>query len=604
MNDIDVEERLFEEIDTLIETAETLLTFRDLHATSQCTNAGITYLFAMHSEFSSLIENYLVLLKRDLGMFVDMAAAFMEYDDPTHSLSVTDVYQGRAYSSTISFAAPTFSYSPDFSNSDEWQFKKEDLNYISANVIEDMVVLISNLREYETAINSFCESDSFRGEAAYAAKDYFARIHRTIINGFSETAQVIISYVTYYWNDYIYHSLLQGEGETYAYYKPSIISYMNLVQDQIDSMRAIHSQFSESSEQFRNETSYVYDYSSIEPSLPPVTGALISLIDRADDIIAAVEGNESTFLDSYKICIEDSFQVLTSLLNDVLSNVQGRNDYYYPPADGQDPIGLDEYNSQINAIRAENEANNTEVICEGVTRAGGINREVARFNLEIQQRDQLIVDAGIVILSIIALLLSGGMGAPIIVQILGALIGVGQISFHSANAVEHAENLYDAANNNPGAGHNAFNTIRDIVFNGNQTVYDAVQSVFDVLGDIIIPGLNPNGALSSYEIIGRNLIVHIGSEWIEITLESIDNAVIEQLAEMGYEGGINTASENMNGGDTTFSEEVLDVDVESGFGLVETAIDLLHEEDMYTESYLTEDTYTEDSLRDMGVISC
>ncbi len=606
MSEIYLEEDRFLHEMTRIKHRAELLTMPMLRITTDCTIAGLQYLPEMYYAFRDIVEKYILLVKRDVGLIADSACAFHNYDTlygNPHALFIS--WSDELDCDMVVAESAEYNVAPASHMYDDWLFKIYDLDNLASDIIENMVVLIDHIINLNRAIVDFNRSMSFYGDTASSMKAYFYDIHTAVCGGLRTCAQTIIAYISCYWDTYCGNRLLSSNGPDYAFHKGSMTAFVRELDEKASYIRRKHADIPYHTVNLYIDTNYEYNFIEMEPSIRPISDRYRELAEETQSVIDAIDNNEDELITGIQSSIEAPIYDVVGLINSVITNVQGRYEYLNPPEQGEDPIGLEDYNQRFTEIRTFNEENLMDYMCEGISHAGEVNTQFANDITEMNNTEVFLAGSLVLAMSGYGLYVNASSIATE-GECSSVVWGALSLSFTLSDL---AEDGLEELNIHFGLPEElVINPMRDINFGGNQALYDGARSMVSWGSQIsglpftkklIVIGVVALFMLDKYSIdytIDRLSMMGLDSRLSTLITEKmrelIDMGVLDQL----YSIDITILIAYLSG-ETDFNLVTV--------GRIEWVVDLIDSRlavCSYEHSELNDDGYDEDDLNDMGIV--
>jgi hypothetical protein len=580
-----------------------------LRTSTDCTIAGLQYIPAMYNDFKTIVSKYIILFKRDLGLVADTACAICLFDNACANVFVLDDVHSveDRWSRLIECMDPPetveYTVGPAAHLFSDWLFRIYDLDTITANVIENLTILMEKSRSLKGAIEQFQTTSHWRGNAATTALGYFHSIHADVCDGLRTTAENIICHVSSYLRSYIEEFLLYRNGPDYQFHKGTLNRFLTALDDSGNCLRSKHTYIvSETMNLFMN-TNYAFDFTEIMPNLRVVSDHYNDMDEVGRNTLSAIDDNEDNLMTNIQSELESPILLLVDMINSIIANVQGRYDYIYPPT--TDVIGLNDYEQTFTDVREYNEENHLEDMCVGLTHAGEVNTAFAADIRDMNNQQDLIVGLFAVVcgaygLTVIASTEVGG-------YFIAAFAGSGiQYIFTVSECVENLTEFYDIhwGGNQTGG----FNPLLEYGFAGDTDAY-ADAKEWASYGSIISQAatFSPTATMNELEYLVLLLLRKWGSAGVVDVLVGLglnrDTAslLVSRVTSL-CNGAFSSYVSDQSAMDFISSTTAASLTQTGTANQVANAIESNLAVTTYTESYLDSDGYDESRLEEMGLI--
>lgn len=403
--------------------------------TTDSTVVGHPYILRFYDAFKNLINTYFNMILRDAAVIGDMALSLLMYDNLYGD--ITDDYSFfNLVDQELNGASICFSVDGNFTLSNTWEFFKRDCDTQIAEIQSNIIALIQSIDPLKAAISSFSSSESFRGEAADAAKSYFNSIHIFGCNAIYTIAQNALMWINVYWLTYRISRDFEEDCMDRCWLgKVELTEFIAQLQEKYSLLEEWHPQIAQRNSILSSETAGTYDYYNSLTGLFSLPDYIQDIISRCSNVIDTVESLEGSFATVIQPNLENPTRLFCEYAQQ-LTDIGTRSNYANPPVDLNASYSLENYAISFCEIQTRNEIELSGTVCTGVEEVCEVNTEL---NLEAaaEARGSAILSESVTILgAVVSIIASAGTDAPVAIICIAQSANVISCICHTANMVE------------------------------------------------------------------------------------------------------------------------------------------------------------------------
>ncbi len=403
---------------------------------------------------------------------------------------------------------------------DYYKIKYSSMDQFYGMISQKINGWYSQLNRIERSLNQFVEMESFQGNTADSIKTYIQEVHGILLAAIRQTLAEYQSRVLLYRSGY--YSL---EPNIYATMPQERMAYVRT------RMGAEQKYIWEKSEAIGKVLSDISDLLSLSnPSYEDLTLTLYGIIHKINFYDTDIRSYETG---AYKDAKGRLQELITSLQNTVTRyyNNTGEITGYQSGDHGRVSEVLDLY-QRVNASMEYVQGKTDEIESASERLKEAYHQIQTDYEAACEARkdegmSKMIMALGAIVVGTAAIILTAGAATPIVVT--AAVSGSCSIAYGVSNFYEGAEDFYYGSIGDLST--KALNPIRDTVFMGNQSAYDAWGSLSMTIAGLCTPvkgAVNHVAGKGGCEI-AKTVIVTVGKELIK-------DKVIDRGSEIAVDG--------------------------------------------------------------------
>ena len=503
------------ETDQLMEQVQEL-ELPDLCSTTDGTIASLQFIPAIYTEFKSLVDTYIKIVKRDIGTLSDIFLAFYVYDNAYANISGTENWypdvERYLTVDTAVFDCPEVCH-----ENQDWILKNGDLDAIVSEVLDRLASVMEKVVQLQNAISSFVGTQNWTGESATATLSYFYRIHIVSALGLYSCADVISAQLSAFWLQYTSNPMFDPfsiDGNQSIFCKYELDYLLTCLNEKKQWTTDLLPTLPPRTEQAYIESNYRDDYSSCLPDSNAMLNGFDEPMSKIQNALDTIESNEAYLAGVGQEAITDAMENFLEYLRSVIENAR-RYNYTFPPDTADDPIDCSSYCTEFNYTIAYNSATYQEELSEAYTQAASINNEIALDHRRTELAETIAGNTVAIVLAIGSLVITCGADAPVAFTVIAVSSESIYLCTHTSNQLEYYQQYYQVCNGQLDG--ESINLLRDygmpvlvplypedgaVVFDGavelptRDELYNDLVWANDQVSSVVTPVANYGGELS------------------------------------------------------------------------------------------------------------